>query len=260
MIVHWHGNELIGNNRFLRFTHNIIKPKINDFLHIVPSQYFRNKLIEKFPKIDTKKIYISPSGGVDTKLFKPSVKKEAQKIFNIGFAASLTKDKGADVLLELMKDTKEIELATGKKIGYKVINYGKEAEYYINQFNHQNEEVEIFSKMEKIAMPQFYNSISLLIMPSVREGESLGLVALEAMSCGTPVVTYNLFAFPEFIKTEESGELSEYSNDFMSSVDNIKKEIIKAIINYEKYHPRDQILNTYSKEKVSDFYRGLLNT
>ena len=46
-------------------------------------------------------------------------------------------------------------------------------------------------------MPAVYNAASLLITPSFYEG--FGLPALEAMTCGTPVIVANRASLPEVI-------------------------------------------------------------
>lgn len=54
-------------------------------------------------------------------------------------------------------------------------------------------------------MPLLYNSAALLLYPSLYEG--FGLPILEAMACGTPVITSNVSSMPEV-----GGEAAEYVN------------------------------------------------
>lgn len=44
----------------------------------------------------------------------------------------------------------------------------------------------IWGKVKRDALPEFYRRSSLVVMPSIRE--PFGLVAIEAMACGTPVI------------------------------------------------------------------------
>ncbi len=54
-------------------------------------------------------------------------------------------------------------------------------------------------------MPDRYNEMDILLMPSVREG--FGLAIAEAMACGLPVVASNCSAIPELIDNGKGGFL-----------------------------------------------------
>jgi len=49
--------------------------------------------------------------------------------------------------------------------------------------------------VDKEDLPKFYSAAFLFIFPSLHE--SYGLPILEAMACGCPVITSNVFAMPE---------------------------------------------------------------
>ena len=54
-------------------------------------------------------------------------------------------------------------------------------------------------------MPQLYQSVDILLFPTVREG--FGLAAAEAMSCGLPVVATNCSSLPELVDEGQGGFL-----------------------------------------------------
>jgi glycosyltransferase involved in cell wall biosynthesis len=54
-----------------------------------------------------------------------------------------------------------------------------------------------FGKPDKETLVQLYNAADVLVAPSLHEG--FGLTLLEAMACGTPVVTSNTSAMPEVV-------------------------------------------------------------
>lgn len=70
-------------------------------------------------------------------------------------------------------------------------------------------------------MPLIYNSASLFLYPSLRE--SFGLPILEAMACGTPVITSNTSSMPEV-----GGSAAIYVNPY--DVDNIA-QMIEMVLN-----------------------------
>ena len=55
-------------------------------------------------------------------------------------------------------------------------------------------------------MSRFYSTGDLFVFPGIRE--SLGMVYLEAQSCGMPVVAFNNGGIPEVVKQGKTGLLS----------------------------------------------------
>lgn len=254
--IHWHGNDLVSNTYFIKCALKLIRKKGKGFKHITPSQYFKRKLIE-IMGYNENIVFVSPSGGVNTLLFRPIQNLKIDEIV-IGYSAALMKSKGADTFLEIVRKKTEIESRCDKRISFKLINYGPEAEFYVNRFKDIESNIKIIEKIPKEKMPEFYQSINILIMPSIRMGESLGLVVLEAMSCGIPVVTHNLCAFPEFVVPEESGELVDYCEDLNERSDRFINALVKIIDNYQSYHPVNIVLSSYSEESVIQSYKTIL--
>ncbi|OWY65462.1 glycosyl transferase group 1 [cyanobacterium TDX16] len=57
--------------------------------------------------------------------------------------------------------------------------------------------IEYFGKPKKSTLIQLYNAADVLVAPSLHEG--FGITILEAMACGTPVITSNVSAMPEVV-------------------------------------------------------------
>lgn len=255
-IIHWHGNDLVGKSILSLTSSLFLKKFINNSINIVPSQYFSIQLRKKYPNLKYN-IYISPSGGVDTVLFSADAK--PRKDVKIGFASALTAEKGADTLVYLIEHKHEIESATGRAITFHIINYGKESGYYIERMLQiDRSSCKVFNRMNKRVMPSFYQTIDLLVFPSPRE--SLGLAALEAMSCGVPVVAHNVCAFPEYVKPGVSGELVELFDTETEQNQAFLTAVVKAIKNIESYTPRKVVEANYSQASVTSFYRQLFET
>jgi D-inositol-3-phosphate glycosyltransferase len=64
-------------------------------------------------------------------------------------------------------------------------------------------------RLEQDALPQYYSAADLLAVPSYHE--SFGLVALEALACGTPVVATEVGAMDSVICDGKTGCVVVYS-------------------------------------------------
>lgn len=138
---------------------------------IVPSLYFKNKMELAYPNI---KIVVSPSGGVNKKLFKPSIKSGATVLF----AGRMIEEKGPLIAAEAVKSNSSkiarvIFIGDGPLLGEVKSILGGEgvnAEYY-GMLPH-----------DKLAA--LMGESDIFLFPSTREGESLGLVLVESIFCG----------------------------------------------------------------------------
>ena len=92
-----------------------------------------------------------------------------------------------------LKDTAKIVCATGLRGGWT-----KEL---------QAAGIEILGRVPYAALPNLYRSVDALLLPTVREGDSL--VVLEAMSSGIPVIASDCSSLPERVVHEQGGYLCE---------------------------------------------------
>ncbi|HIK62581.1 MAG TPA: glycosyltransferase [Flavobacteriales bacterium] len=244
VIIHWHGSELRSMNLSHKFSLRFIKTR---YFHIVPSLYYKNLLISKLC-INKGNIFISPSGGVDFSLFNTGkgACSDTQEVV-LGFASGAKKEKGLDLVLQLIKDLNDLEEQTEKTISFEIIEYGdeigklKETEELIN--------ITLLQPLEKNKMPEFYNNCDILLFPT--HEESLGLVGLEAMACNIPVVGTNCTALPEYIISGKTGELFDKGN-----YNSFKNAVIQVITNIQEYSPRE-FISHYSKDEVVEGYRRI---
>ena len=255
-IYHWHGEELIVKGKVICFLRWLMKFTFHqEDIHISPSFYYSH-VVNRVLDVPYQRILISPSGGIDLNRFSPAVySKKSANEFVIGYSSALIKAKGADLLLQLMRNSRELQRKTSKKIIFQVIDYGADANYYISEYKKTNVELRILDKCPKEQMSDFYRSIDLFIMSSIRE--SLGLVVLEAMACGVPVITFDICAFPEFVISQISGERVPLSRDMNENTSEFLSVILYVMAHHAEYHPR-QIALRYGKETVISFYREKL--
>ena len=55
--------------------------------------------------------------------------------------------------------------------------------------------------------PLYYKAADIFCLPSTNMGESFGIVNLEAMACGIPIISSKLGGIPDIVKDMENGML-----------------------------------------------------
>ena len=256
---HWHGFDLIGNGAYTKFARKCMKSRFKRCIHFVPSNHYKEILINEYGLNDTD-VVVSPSGGVNTELFKlpdDMRHKKNKERFVIGYASGLIGNKGVALLYEIMRKYKYLKDKINKNIEFNIINYSEEAEKYIGLMKNDKLPVNIWAMMEKKNMVKFYESLDLLIMPS--PSESLGLVVLEAMSCNIPVVTFDICAFPDFVISKLSGERVKHKKNLSEDVYGFLDAIISVNHYYDSYSPRSIVLEKYSQDTVVENYRQIFS-
>ena len=159
-----------------------------DAVLVTPSQWLASQVKQSFLKDYPVKVI---HNGIDLNIFKPTMSDfrkqyncEGKKIV-LGVAMGWNTKKGLDVFIELSKRLPE---------DYQIVLVGSndqidkllpDSVISIHRTQNQNELVEI------------YSAANVFVNPT-RE-ETLGLVNIEALACGTPVVTFNSGGSPECI-------------------------------------------------------------
>jgi L-malate glycosyltransferase len=132
--------------------------------------------------------------GIDHDFFMP-VPKGQNKVIQVLFCGNLTMRKGAQWLIpiaELLNPGIEIIYTTGLRAAGSLTKHSRLR--CIGAIPHQQ-------------MPQVFQQADILLFPTVREG--LSLAAIEAMSCGLPIVASNCSSLPELIEDKKGGFLCQ---------------------------------------------------
>ena len=197
--------ETVGKGYLTRFLKEM--PYIIETISgiITVSQYSKNDILRFFPNFPSDKIYVTPLAANDN--FKPiekSICKEKIKnLYNIDdpfilYLGGFSSRKNVKTLIlafkriikDLKKNYKLLLGGTikdeGKALKELCISNGLENEVLFPGFIDDN------------ILPTLYNAADVFVYPSYYEG--FGLPPLEAMSCGTPVITSNLTSIPEVTK------------------------------------------------------------
>jgi N-acetyl-alpha-D-glucosaminyl L-malate synthase BshA len=223
------------------------------------SRFLKEKTITNY-YID-KNIEVIPN-FIDTELFKP--------IEACNFKKHIAPE-GERILVHTsnfrqvkrVTDTIRILEKVNKEVPTKLILVGdgpdrSECERLARQLNLMDH-VKFLGKQEGLV--EILNSADIFLIPS--QSESFGLAALEAMSCGKPVVSSSVGGLPELIKHNETGFIAE-----IGDVDRMAKYVVDLLTNDKKYEAfskssRDRALNKFDKSKVipmyEEFYNHILN-
>lgn len=109
----------------------------------------------------------------------------------------------------------------------------------------------------KAKLAEFYSMADVLL--NLSYAETFGMTTAEAMSCGTPGISYNITACPELI-TKETGFVVEPGN--LKEVINAISEIRSKGKDYYSKACRQRVLDNYDFKKVNrayfDIYHSLL--
>lgn len=155
---------------------------------IAPSNYIANMARESFFKeYDIKVI----NNGVDLDVFKPTESDFREKhslkdkYIVLGVAINWEMRKGLNTFIELSKELPE---------GYQIVLVGTNNE--IDKSLPSN--IISIHKTESIKeLKEIYTASDVLLNPTLEE--AFGMVNIESLACGTPVITYNSGGSPECI-------------------------------------------------------------
>jgi len=181
--------------------------------------------------------------GVDERLFKHIKKTEAIKETGLDFEKTvlfvgrITKAKGIRILINALKRlktkfNKELKLIIigGDISGVMHSEIESREKKYIKK---QIKELDLFDDVifigpiEREKLPYYYSVADICVIPSLYE--SFGLVAVEAMACGTPVIASKAGGLAHTIKDGYSG-----LHFVPGRSDHLAKKILEIITDSEK--------------------------
>lgn len=161
--------------------------------------------------------------------------------FIVGAISRLEEVKGIDVL---MKAAKEI-IKYKYKIKFFILGDGKLREEYTDFINDNNLSDYIFILGRKKNVISYIKSFDVLVQPSISEG--LGLVAIESISQGTPVIASDIEGLNEVVKNNVNGILFEVRNVNL---------LVMEIINLYKDDNKRKILGDGGIEYYNKFFKS----
>lgn len=183
---------------------------------VLPTQKEKEYLIQYY-HAPVEKIRIVPC-GVNLELFKPMDKLSVRR--HLGFhkddlialyVGRYTPIKGLDRLFKTFR-----HLTHFSHLRLVMVGGDGENSFMFRQLQSKAKALHIenhlifVGRVDQEALPEYYSAADVLVVPSYYE--SFGLVALEALACGTPVVTTSVGAMEDIVKNSVTGYVATDSD------------------------------------------------
>jgi glycosyltransferase involved in cell wall biosynthesis len=230
-IINAHGGDVFYESKVAKFI-ALYTSKVIPYATkiVVPSNYFKKELINRF-KLKEDMIFISPSGGINLEIFKPRVQSVVLPL-KIGYLGRIDLNKGWDTFIEAIAKLRNenIEIHIG----------GDGKEYFLLKELIKSYDlssiVKLYGYIDHVKINQFFRLIDVLVFPSRRNGESLGLVPIEALASGVPVIANDNGAVNDFILNKKNGFLyyNDNSEDLKNRLFDFQKLSIKEKLEMSK--------------------------
>lgn len=225
---------------FSRVKTNFYKKKeifnnVVNMILVTPSQWLKNEVTKSYMN-QYQTIVIN--NGVDTSIFKPtkSSLKEKYKIENkkviLGVASVWDKRKGLDIFIELSHQLDN---------SYQIVLIGLTRKQLKN-FPKNIIGIERTENVEELV--KWYSLAEIYFNPTLED--NYPTTNLEAIACGTPVITYDTGGSPESAYVDECNIIkSKKISECLNKMKSIKKSNI-ALIKISIVHMNDKYNNIYN--------------
>jgi glycosyltransferase involved in cell wall biosynthesis len=209
---------------------------------------FASKVFTVYPPI-----VVDPPDPADVARWRSELGLDGCKL--IGFAGRFSEDKGGNYILGSIPEV----LASVPNVRYvfageykKVIgeNFFEKVKPLVERYRDQ---LLFLGELHGKKLSNFYSMIDVLTLPSVNSTESFGMVQVEAMLCGTPVVASDIPGVREATRVSGMGmTVSPRDSSALAGA------LVEVLLNREKYAtPKIDLARTFSAGQTVDFYERL---
>jgi glycosyltransferase involved in cell wall biosynthesis len=263
LVVNGHGSDVFPNSMMGKVINHLVKPVVRKAeLVIVPSAYFADVVSRNYclPK---HKVYISPSGGVRFDMFFRRAGLNTGSDFRIGYVSRIDPGKGWKTLLLALAKLSD---SGGRGFICTIIGGGSEVEEFMDAVRSLNldRRIEYLGPLPHSELGVHYNKMDVFVFPTERVAESLGLVGLEALACGVPVIGSSIGALPSYIEDGKNGFLfpsgdsdrlfyllSEFRDMEQERIDKFKSNAIASVREYDS-----KIVGRCLREKLEQLVKA----
>jgi len=197
------------------------------------------------------KRHINLPNPIDTNIFKPFNKEEARDLWSLPQDKKLVLFGAMNATGDPRKGFKELSKAlqrlTSKNIEFVIFGSSKpqvapDFGFKTHYLGHLHDDISLVT---------LYNAVDVMVVPSLQE--NLSNAIMESLSCGTPVVAFDIGGNPDMIEHQKNGYLARPydSEDLAYGID--------WVLNYENYdelcgNAREKVLKEFDSKVVAKKY------
>lgn len=239
---------------------------------IAPSSNEKAYLASLYEADPEKISVISP--GVDTALFHPMDKLQSKLAVGaspehkmILFVGRIDPVKGLDTLLYAMRilfaknpNTNACLWIVGGDVSQEPEMWSQELQKLeqLRKLLDLHTTVKFVGQQPQHELPKYYNAADLVVMPS--HYESFGMTALEAMACGTPVITTNVTGISELLEESCQKHITTANNPLLlaQTIENVlhhhqeqkDQETVEEIKHFDWKNVAEKIAHTIEPNSI----------
>lgn len=174
----------------------------------------------------------------------------------IGFVGRVVYEKGIDYLLQsipyLSKHLPDFKILIAGD--YKNVAGGSVKDQLDNYVAQYPENVIFTGYLSDSERNQFYSGLDVFVLPSIDPLEAFGMVQVEAMLCGAPVVASNLPGVREVIRKTGYGRICKVKDS-----QDLARQIIEVVRNKKQYAPkREVVVHHFAGQQAIEGYAALM--
>lgn len=260
IVLNVHGSDIIPVETTCKILLplTILLAYYSEFI-VVPSFFFKQatlRLLKHFKR----EIVVSPSGGIDTTIFKPAKDKHSIKQtygfenddLIVGYVSRIDEGKGWDVFIDVVAEL----LWAGVSVKGLMAGGGEQVQQLSNKLAYLKVDgaVKYIGAQDHSMLPNVFNCMDVFLFPTLLF-ESFGLVAIEAMACGIPVIASNVGAIPDFVHHGQNGflcspgnrsEFFQYSALLLKNREKqsgLARQALETVNEYERKNVAIQLMN-----------------
>ncbi|MDN5214192.1 glycosyltransferase family 4 protein [Fulvivirgaceae bacterium BMA12] len=221
---------------------------LSNFHIVTPSRWMgqcasESSLLEDIP------VHILPY-AIDTDSFKPRSREEAKKKWNIPQDKTLILFGALKATGDQRKGFMELQEALRllpKNDNTELLVFGSSEDKGLQALGFKVNFVGRIS--DDNSLTELYSAADVMVVPSLQE--NLSLTIIESLSCGLPVVAFDIGGNKDMIDHKESGYLAEENNnqDLANGIDWVIKEVTKS--DQLSKNAREKVLNTYNEALIA---------